>query len=267
MVVYWDVAAAWDLLLDYLLLLGTARLAGRCIRRRRLALSAALGAAFSAASLVLSLPEWTLVPALLAMCALAFAGSGRTVRLTLLFALLACSLGGAALLLGRAFGDVRRFARCMLYARMPWGVFFAASALSYVLLSCVFRGGARGDGGERVHVRVEYAGKRADVLLLRDTGNLLTDPLTGEGVPVIERRALASLLALAPPVKQLEAHSACGESTRLDAFRCDQLYADGRALGARLVALSPETFAGRCQGLWFAEREEAGEYGLETAVG
>ncbi|MBQ7713507.1 MAG: sigma-E processing peptidase SpoIIGA, partial [Oscillospiraceae bacterium] len=46
MIVYWDLVALWNFALDYLLLLGAARLAGRGFRRVRLALGAALGAAY-----------------------------------------------------------------------------------------------------------------------------------------------------------------------------------------------------------------------------
>ena len=46
MVVYWDLAAAWNFALDYILLLCTLRLAGLPPRRVRLALGAALGALF-----------------------------------------------------------------------------------------------------------------------------------------------------------------------------------------------------------------------------
>ncbi|MBQ9458568.1 MAG: sigma-E processing peptidase SpoIIGA [Oscillospiraceae bacterium] len=267
MVVYWDVAALWDFLLDYLLLLGAARLAGRSVRRVRIAAAAAAGAAYTVVSFALSPPVWTLLPAMLAMCALAFAGTGRAIKLTLLFALLACSLGGGALLLGRVFGDVRRFARCLMLARLPWGVFFAATALSYLLVTFVFRGAARENGAACVRVRVEYGGKSVETVLFRDTGNHLTDPLTGEGVPVIERRALAPLLREAPPFVTLRARTVGDSDAALDAFRCEHLLLEGRDLGARLVALSEEPFSGRYQGLWFGGAEEAKEYELASALG
>lgn len=273
MVVYWDLTALWNFALDYILLLGTLRLAGRPIRRGRLVLAALLGAAYAAAALALPFSPWTLAGAMLAMCAVAF-GRTRFLKLTLLFLLLACGLGGGVLLLGRLGGGMERFARGVVYARLPWGVFFAAAGLSYLLLSVAFRGGAKHGADDLVRVRVELGGKSAEATLLRDTGNALSDPLTGEGVPVIEKSALAPLFsegngrgAAYMDFTPLRVGTVGGGGT-LDAFRCDALAADGRDLGARLIAVTPEPFGGRYQGLWFAEeREEAARHGMEAIVG
>lgn len=274
MVVYWDLAALWNFALDYLLLLGTLRIAGRTPHRPRLALGAALGAAYSVAALALPLPIWTLPAALLAMTFAAFGRTRRYVKLTLLCLLLACGLGGTVVLLGR-LGGMERFAYGLIYARLPWGVFFAASGLSYLLLTFVFRDGARYGGEEFVRVRVEHGGKHVTLRLLRDTGNTLSDPLTGEGVPVIEKDALLPLLsegngdeAAYRKTMTLRVRTVSGGDGTLYAFRCDRLFADGRLLGARLIALSPEAFGGAYQGLWFDdEREETRRYELEKAVG
>ena len=273
MVVYWDLAAAWNFALDYILLLGTLRLAGRPIRRRRVALAALLGAAYSAAALAAPLAPWTLVPAALLLCLVAF-GRTRFVKLTLLFALLACSLGGGVLLLGRVSGGMDRLARGMVYAQLPWGVFFAAAGLSYLLLTLVFRGGAKYGGGDLVRARIEYGGHSVELTLLRDTGNTLSDPLTGEGVPVIEKSFLAPLFSEENgPGAAYRTFTALrcrtvGAAETLDAFRCDALTVDGRALGARLIAIAPEPIGnGGYQGLWFAdEKEEAERYDLAESM-
>lgn len=274
MVVYWDLAALWNFTLDYLLLLGTLRIAGRPPRRRRLAFGAALGAAYSVAALALPLPAWTTPAALPLMTLAAFGRTERYVKLTLLCLLLACGLGGIVVLLG-GLGGMERLAYGLIYARLPWGVFFAASGLSYLLLTLVFRDGARHGGGELVRVRVEYGGRHVMLRLLRDTGNTLSDPLTGEGVPVIEKSALLPLFpegngggTAYGKTAALRARTVSGADGMLDAFRCDALFVDGRALGARLIALSPEAFGGGYQGLWFdEEREERERHELEKAVG
>ena len=274
MVVYWDLAALWNFALDYLLLLGTLRIAGRPVRRLRLALGAALGAAYSVAALALALPAWTVPAVLLAMTLAAFGRTGRYVKLTLLYLLLACGLGGIVLLLGR-LGGMERLAYGLIYARLPWGVFFAASGLSYLLLTLGFRDGARHGGGDLERVRVEHGGRHVTLRLLRDTGNTLSDPMTGEGVPVIEKKALLPLFpegsgdeAAYITVTALRARTVGGMGETLDAFRCDRLFVGGRSLGARLIALSPEAFGGAYQGLWFDdEREERERHELEKAVG
>jgi len=274
LIVYWDLVAAWNFALDYLLLLGTLRLAGRPIRRRRLALGAALGAGYAVAALAAPLPLWTLTGAAALVCLAAF-GRARYVRLTLLFLLLACALGGAVLLLGRASGGMTRLARGMVLAELPWGVFLGAAGLSWLLLTVIFRGGAKRGDGDFVRARVEYGGRRVDVTLLRDTGNALTDPLTGEGVPVIEETVLAPLFAEQGgraatylSFTTLHVSTVGGADTALRAFRCARLTVDGRTLGARLIALTPEAFGGPYQGLWYDETgEEETKHELETAVG
>jgi len=267
-VVYWDLLALWDLAVDYLLLRGTARLAGRSVRRGRLLLAAAAGAAYSVAALALALPVWTLLPAMLLMCAAAFWKTGRWLRLTLLFSLLACSLGGGVLLLGRVCGGMERLVRGVVYARLPWGVFFAAAGLSYLLLTVVFRDGAKRGGGGFVHARVECGGRVVEVRLLRDTGNALADPLTGEGVPVVEEAALAPLFSAYTPFTTLRVHTVGGGDTALRALRCVALTLDGRALGARLIAVAREPFGGAYQGLWYDETgEENAKDELEAIVG
>ena len=264
MVVYWDLVAAWNFALDYLLLLCTLRLAGRPPRRRRLALGAALGAVYAVIALILPFSPWLLLGVMALVCFAAF-GRERWLRLTLLFVLLSCSLCGLVLLLGRVCGGLARLGRGMVYAELPWGVFLGATALAWLLLALVFRGGARHGASELVFARVEYGGKCADVTLLRDTGNTLSDPLTGEGVPVIERAALSELPIEAE--RTLCARTALGDAA-LGAFRCDKLTVDGRKLGARLIALSDRALGQRYQGLWFDEGKEAAErHELHALVG
>ncbi len=252
MVVYWDLAAFWNFALDYLLLLGTLRLAGRGVRRGRLALAALFGAACSVAALATQLSPLPAFLAMLPMCRIAFGRTGRFWKLTLLFALLSCALGGAALLLGRAAGGMGRIAPGVFYARLPWGVFFGAAGLSYLLLTLVFRGGARYSAGAFVRARIECGGRRVELRLLRDTGNALCDPLTGEGVPVIARDAAEALCPEGLP-ESIRCRTVAGTDTVLRAFRCERLTVDGRAYGARLIAVSPDGFDGGFQGLWFDE--------------
>ena len=272
MVVYWDLVAAWNFALDYLLLLCTLRLAGRPPRRRRLALGAALGAVYAVIALILPFSPWLLLGVMALVCFAAF-GRERWLRLTLLFVLLSCSLCGLVLLLGRVCGGLARLGRGMVYAELPWGVFLGATALAWLLLALVFRGGARHGASELVFARVEYGGKCADVTLLRDTGNTLSDPLTGEGVPVIEESALAPLFeegnggsAAYTTFTPLRVGTVSGGGT-LRAFRCDELSVDGRGLGARLIAVSPEPLGGAYQGLWFSGEMEEERHDLAAMVG
>lgn len=190
MVVYWDLAALVNGAADYLLLLSAARLAGRTVPRLRLLGAAAFGAAYAVLRLVLPCSPWLNAAAFVGMALLAFRGTGRALKLGLLTLLLSCALGGGVMLLGRCVGSLARVARGVIFAQLPWGVLLGAMGVTYLLLSTVFRGGARHDGGELLRVRLTRGGKTVTLRLLHDSGNLLTDPLTGESVPVIGQSAL-----------------------------------------------------------------------------
>lgn len=266
MLVYWDLAALWNFAADYLLLLGSIRLAGLSPQRRRLAGAAALGAAYSVAALALRLPGWTVLPALGLMCRAAFGATKRFWKLTLLFALLSCGLSGGVLLL-EGVGGAEGLGRDLFLGRVSWTAFLAAGTLCYLLLTLVFRGDAAADGAARVSATLTLDGESVTLTLLRDTGNALSDPATGKSVPVVAREAAAPLFegenAPYSAFTTLRCRTVSGAG-ELAAFRCDGLWIDGRALGPRLVALCESPPGGGCQGLW-NERED--EDGLEAALG
>ena len=105
-VVYLDRVVLLNLAVDYLLLLATARLAGLPLRRGRLGLAAALGAAYAAAVFLpgcrgLAHPLCRLAAGT-AMCRLAWRRERRPWRLTALFFLLSGALAGLLLAMGLA---------------------------------------------------------------------------------------------------------------------------------------------------------------------
>lgn len=259
MIIYWDVAAVFDLLVDYLLLRATQRLAGRQQPTRRLWLAAALGAAGSVVQLALPVGAWGALLLLPVVGAAAFAGTGRAVKLTMLFAALGCALSGGVLLLGALFGSVDRLAHGILTAQLPWGVFFAAAGLCYLVLGIAMRGAARHDGGELVRVTLENEERRITLTLLRDSGNTLTDPDTGLGLPVIGESAAKPLISNADREFSLQAYSSIGEPNGvLKTFVCPMVELNGKPLGARRIALAPQLFGdGGYQGLWPTEGGEA----------
>ena len=249
MVVYWDLAALVNGAADYLLLLSAARLAGRTVPRLRLLGAAAFGAAYAVLRLVLPCSPW--------LTAAAFVG----------MALLACALGGGVMLLGRCVGSLARVARGVIFAQLPWGVLLGAMGVTYLLLSTVFRGGARHDGRELLRVRLTRGGKTVTLRLLHDSGNLLTDPLTGESVPVIGQSALCALLPEREEGYITLSCTTAGGSGTLRAFYCDSVRVNGRDLGRRLVAVSPDIYGDSgFQGVWRMEEQEGAHELVQAAL-
>lgn len=268
MVVYWDLAALVNGAADYLLLLSAARLAGRTVPRLRLLGAAAFGAAYAVLRLVLLCSPWLNAAAFVGMALLAFRGTGRALKLGLLTLLLACALGGGVLLLGQCCGSLGRIARGVIFAQLPWGVLLGAMGVTYLLLSTVFRGGAQHDGGELLRVRLTHGGKTVTLRLLHDSGNLLTDPLTGESVPVIGQSALRALLPEREEGYITLSCTTAGGSRVLRAFYCDSVRVNGRDLGRRLVAVSPDIYGDSgFQGVWRMEEQEGAHELVQAALG
>ena len=169
--VYLDLVVILNFLVDFLLLLGTNRLAGFPTEGKRLALAAAFGGLYSGVCLLagfrfLGNTLWRLV-SLAGMAGIAFGWNRSTLKRGGVFILLSMALGGIALGFGRA--------------NVP-SLVLAAGGM-WLLCRAAF-----GDGvGQREYVNVElaYGENREAVIALKDSGNTLRDPVTGEQVLVI----------------------------------------------------------------------------------
>ena len=159
-----------NFLVDFLLILGTNRLTGYPPEGARAAGASFLGSIYAAACLVpgfrfLGNILWRIV-FLLLIAVLAFGWNLGTVRRGAVFTLLSMALGGIA-----GGMQARHFPAICLCALLLW-------------LLC--RVGFGGHLGEREYVPVElsWQDRKLHILALRDTGNTLRDPLTGESVLV-----------------------------------------------------------------------------------
>ena len=189
-VVYLDRVVLLTLAVDYLLLLATARLAGLPLRRRRLGLCAALGAAYAAAVFLpgcrgLAHPLCRLAAGG-AMCRLAWRRERRPWRLTALFFLLSGALAGLLLAMGLAAGSPEALLSRVYHADVSWPVLLGSAIGFGLLLHLVFRQGARHEGGELKDETVSLQGRRQRLRALHDTGNTLRDPVSGQPVLVLE---------------------------------------------------------------------------------
>lgn len=184
MEVYLDLVVILNFLVDFLLLLGTNKLSGFPAGPRRCAGAALLGAVYSGACFLrgfrfLGSSLWRLV-SLGLMALIAFGWDRSALKRGGVFVLLSMALGGIAVSFGR--GD---FTAIVLGAGVMW-------------LLCRFSFGERIGGREYVPLELEYEGRTASLIALRDTGNTLRDPITGEQVLIIGGDAAQKLTGLNP---------------------------------------------------------------------
>lgn len=255
-VVYLDRVFLLNLLVDYLLLLATARLAGRPLRRGRLLLCAAGGGLYAVAVFLpgcgfLARPLWRLAAGA-AMGLLAWRRERRPCRLTALFFLLSSGLAGLLLALGLAAGSPTALLSRVYYADVSWPLLLGAAATFALLLHLVFRQGARQEGGELMDVTISLEGRRQRLRALHDTGNRLRDPVSGQPVLVLEQEALDTL---PPEVAELLRRNLPPEETLARLYRLD---------GSCRFSLLPYCSVGAPSGLLLSVRSDYVKIGRIT---
>jgi stage II sporulation protein GA (sporulation sigma-E factor processing peptidase) len=160
-----------NFLVDFLLLMGTNRLSGFPPGLTRCAYGALLGSVYSGACLLpgfrfLGNCLWRIVSlALMGMAA--FGCSRSSMKRTGVFLLLSMALGGLVLSLGRN----------------DFGALTLAALLCFGLCRVCF--GNTIGSREYVPLTLTYEGKWASLIALRDSGNTLRDPITGQQVLVV----------------------------------------------------------------------------------
>ena len=252
-VIYVDTLFLLNALVDYLLLLGAARLAGERLRRLRFALGAALGGGYAAAIFLPGLGFLQALPCRLAVLALmsvaAYGGSRRLLRQSLLFLALSCALGGGVLAVSLLGGRGMSLSGGVVYSAMDIKTVLLSAAGCWGGVTLVFRGLARhtASAGELTAVRLTLGGRSVELTALRDTGNTLTDPVSGVPVLVAEGVRLLSLL----PPGTLEPRELADPVACLEKLRDGPLAGRARLLPYRAVGVERGLLlALRPDGLW-----------------
>ncbi len=233
MPVYLDVLVVLNFLVDLFLLLGTNRLSGHPPDIKRAVPAAVLGGMYGGACILpgfafLAGTAWRMV----VLCLMAMIGFGcrrDSLRRGILFVLLSMALGGVAT--GLSGGG------------------FLSIVLSAGVVCAMCLLGFRGRVGA-TYVPVELEGESFTALC--DTGNCLTDPITGQPVLVVSARIGKRLLKvdkaeLSDPVRGMEKVSgarlipyhAVGRQAMLLAKRFENV-SIGRWKGSCLVAFAPD---------------------------
>lgn len=171
MEVYLDLVMILNFLVDFLLLMGTNRLSGFPLAVGRCAWGALLGSIYSGGCM---LPGFRFLGNLLwrcvslgAMAVVAFGWGKSSWKRCGVFLILSMALGGMAISMGRNdfFSLVLAAGGCCALCRVAFGK--AVGSQEYVPLT------------------LTYEDHTVSVLALRDTGNTLRDPITGEPVLVV----------------------------------------------------------------------------------
>lgn len=182
MAVYLDLVVLLNFLVDFLLLLGTNRLSGHSCEIVRCGVAAAFGGLYGGGCMLpgfhfLGNTFWR-VCVLLCIAVCAFGIDKSAWRRCGIFLLLSMALGGVAVCMGR-----RDVLALMLGAGGIW-------------LLCRIGFGGIIAGREYVPMLLTLGDRQVRLTALRDSGNTLRDPISGEEVFVIDPDAAERLTGL-----------------------------------------------------------------------
>ena len=257
--IYLDELFVLNLIIDYFLLLGTAKLCALPFRRGRFFLGAALGAGWCCASLLpgfgfLDVPLMRLALAM-TMTLAAFGGERHIFRCFAAFLGVSALFGGAVYAAGLYRGTTHLGAPRSRLVRLDMRVLAVSFALCWAAVSLVFRRSLKNAKRRVFDVTVERDGRTASLRALEDTGNGLYDPISGCAAFVAEARALEGLfpdadasLLRGPPIDAVTAIPGMrlipyagvdGDSRLLLAFRPDRVTVDGQPRRDLIAAITP----------------------------
>lgn len=253
-VVYIDSVFLLNLMINYLLLLVAARIAGIGARRLRVLCGALIGAMYAVAVWLPGL-EWLgslmgKAAAAVLMVTAAYAGyvRKRFGRLLLIFLAVSFALGGGVLAIelwvyGESIGGG------IPVLPIDFKTLLLTAAISYALLTLVFRRTARHGPKEMLAVRVRYQGRETELTALLDSGHNLRDPISGAPVLIVDPAAAQSILGI--PLPERLARDPVGamseDIAKIIRFRLIPY----RTVGAEgfLLAFQPET-------VWLAKHKQ-----------
>lgn len=268
-IIYIDSLFLLNTVVNYLLLLSAGRLTGEILCRWRIALGAAVGGVYAAAiffpNTAFLLHPLVKIAMGVLMMLVAYGGSGRLLRVSLVFFGVAAAFGGGIFAIELLGGQGLSLSNGIFYSNMDLRLILLSAAGCYVVLTMVFQRTAKHTpvGRELLPAVLTLGEGQVTLTALVDTGNTLTDPHTNRPVMVAEGEKLAALLPegaglsaqqLRNPIAtmvgithhqlkgrcRLLPYQAVGvECGMLLALRLDKVTVGGEDYGSILVALSP----------------------------
>jgi len=194
-IIYIDTLFLLNGIVNYLLLLATAKIGAAHISRLRIGLGALFGAGYAVAAVFPLFGFLLTAPMRLvsggAMVLLVFGGKRGILRLALIFFAVSAAFGGAIYAASLMAGGPAYDGHHVLPISLK--VLVVSFALCYGVMSLVFHRLGRDMGTKLVEVEITRRGRSATLTGLLDTGNSLVDPVSGGAVLVAETAALRPL--------------------------------------------------------------------------
>ena len=240
-VIYADSLFLLNAVVDYLLLLCAARIAGEPLYRLRFAVSAGLGGLYSVAIFLPGLLFLSALPCRAACCCLmmttAYGRSRRLLRQCIIFLLLTMAFGGCVVAVELLSDHTLSLGGGVVYSEMDLKMLLLSAAICYAVVSLFFARAAKHTmaDGSLAEVQIEKGGKQVRLMAFLDTGNSMTDPVTGHPVLVAEGAALAAFLPEAVRPWELDLDTPIQTMERLNGLG---LWGDFRLIPYRTVGVS-----------------------------
>ncbi len=261
-IIYVDSIFLLNLIVNYLLILITAKFCSIRFQRLRYILAASIGAFYAVMCFVPSY-EFLNHP-LIKLCLwgiislVAFGREAKLFRCAVSFLVVSAAFGGGVWAISMFFGT-SSFDGIF---RLDLRIFALSFALCYLGLSLILSGKATKTKREFLEIDLVHRSSRIKLTALRDTGNSLRDLATGKNVIVVdlqtvstiftekERKALSisdgteaildlSKIESAPKFRPIIYRAVGVELSIIPAFTPDEIYINGKLSKEYAVAVSP----------------------------
>lgn len=198
MTVYADLLFAINAAINYLLLCGSAAIGGVPARKLRLLGAALLGGLYAVMTVLPGMEAaggflcQSLCAALMLLAA--FGWKRSTVRQGLFFFALSFAFSGAVMLAVQLIEPNMMLLGGRAYYAVTTPALLFLAGLIYGLAAVVLSGWGTHTGGDLVSLDLSVENRQLSLKALRDTGNTLTDPISGQSVLVADWQVLSRLL-------------------------------------------------------------------------
>ena len=216
--------------MDFLALYVTDFLLKLKFSKKKCAISAVIGAIYGVLSVVMKLGDGSGLLATAAvgilMCFVlnGFQGAGLLLKECAVFLSANMLIGGGMTVVYEYFNAHGGADNILIYgssetieAQLPLAIFIVAAAAVSVVLLFFTRGISKNVSVKRTTLRIEHHGKRLSLSALSDSGNLLTEPISGLPVIILRKRAAYRLLepALIDLLTELRGIEGVGANERI----------------------------------------------------